>query len=829
LAGERDWREKKKAFEAALEVYEDHTADDEEATDRVRKDFLRAFDEMFAAGAASSVDYVIEEHLAGSRDLVSLVLNKLGALTDEKAVKALLNAYKGARVEEQILLTPSVGRLSGSASISALSRNLRTKDDELLLAVVQALGSRGGEAKEEATKLKRHLRSDSLRIRWATAMAIEALEGLRPAGFPDPTVGPLGVPDRLWSDRVAFLLDATEGAGEVDFVNPLISKEDAAKATEPVPPVSAYGLIGDHLGDVFKDADPTAAPQVAVSRYGRSAQTYSGGYAKLRRPKDLLGLAKWFDRPLRDRDRDVAEALASALERDPAPDEVYLFLTGLPSGRRAGAPEAVVDRLRELAWRRSVRVHVTAFLLEPAKEPIGAQGKDALTRAQDQLRSFANQLAGVTGGRSTIVEMSRPAKPTASSGADASETEVGDLGVDLTKPISSRDFRTVNKAFRDALKADAVTEAVQKRVEDVASCPDPKVAELALSALSWERPELAQAAARGLSRNAEEKVRDAVLQELMAEKGAARQLLLLQAYGAGPGQDVTDGLVDCLGRLGPDAARLAWRYLSERPEAELAEAGQLKRAARDLEGLAGYYASVALSRASGSPPPSTSGLTTGGAQLLPTRFVSSGVAFLVDTHREMESVFQEFPAPEPTKNDPEPKAPPPATRLDAVRHELSRALTAAKTASMVANVIQLNGRSLTRQAGRLEKAQGAAAQDYVDGLRTGTHRDVWAGLEQALRDPGVESIYLLVCGAPLRSPGSRDVAAFHAMVREMNRSRGVAIEVVLVLGPEPEEGPQRAAEQDFINGLEVLYRPIAEESGGQLLIRRNVGDLKPAK
>ena len=173
------------------------------------------------------------------------------------------------------------------------------------------------------------------------------------------------------------------------------------------------------------------------------------------------------------------DALEEAFRRDPPPEEVFLFLAGLPSGRQADAPLAVVERLEALTFGRPVTVHVTAFVLEPAVAPVGEQGKAALAAQVESLRSFTSKLAAVTGGRGTVVELTRPSADDAASGGAGPELEP--LAVDLTKPIPTREFRQVEARWKSLLEADPLNDPQRAQLEAIAACPEPDVLVISVS------------------------------------------------------------------------------------------------------------------------------------------------------------------------------------------------------------------------------------------------------------------------------------------------------------------------------------------------------------
>jgi hypothetical protein len=190
------------------------------------------------------------------------------------------------------------------------------------------------------------------------------------------------------------------------------------------------------------------------------------------------------------------------------------------------------------------------------------------------------------------------------------------------------------------------------------------------------------------------------------------------------------------------------------------------------------------------------------------------------------------PAPKPTtekaprRGGKETEAPPPpappVSRLGATLLEAKRALKALAQAGAKANVITTSGRSWKSAVEPLDKQGLPGAERFVDDIRAGPSRDVLKALQQALGDPAVEVVHLLLCGTPVRSPGATDPAELLRLVRALQRERAVTIQIVYVLGPVGTAAAEVAARKDLLTQLDTTYRAIAEESGGKVQIRETL-------
>jgi hypothetical protein len=854
--GEREWRDARKDYDDALAKVEADRGRDADASKKAL-DALRAAAAKLgpAGGEEKTTEYVLDHGVKSPRRAAAQVaLDLLAQVTDARATRALTKAFEGADGATKALLGEALHRNPAAEVTTAYVRALRDRDEATRALAARCLTGRGADARQAAEgPLTRALRDDSLLVRLEAARALESLTGARPDGFAEPTADALGLLDRYPYDRVAFLVDASAAAAERDFVDPDPAPVDTSapaprgrhgqeekKPAGPAP-VSPHDLVVRGLkAALARLGDGTG---VYLARFGGDGayRSMQGAFAPLKNQKARDEAAAFLERTPDERGRDVLEAVRRALALDPPPQVVHLFLVGPPEGRGLASNAETIEAVRDLVWGKHVRLDVTAFELAPAQPPTDERGRQALGEWLGAYGAFVQQLAEAGGGQAVRVQLQRPTPEEASAHAGPPAPK---LGVDLTKPVASRDLSTVQKALHDAI--DKADEAGESLVEDAGACPDRKVAPLVLEALRSPAHGIQQAAVRGLQKNADPGVEGAVLEALRGERQPDVQLLLVQALGRSPVPAATAGLVEMVGALSPYGQRLAWSLLAQRPAAELKEQqGHLARAARGLNGLADFHARTALAVASGTPAPSPAGLTTAEGALLPERFVAGGVAFVVDTQRDMGAVFYTPPAP-PAPATPaddeqhgrahhgrEPAAPPPpqpVTRLGAAQKEVARALRAVAQAGGKANVITMDGRSWSSAAQALDDKRRDDAVGWVEGLEAGPARDVWKALKQALEDPAVEVIHVLVAGTPIRSLGQGDPSELLQAVRGLQRDRGVEIDVVYVLGPVggAEGGPEAAARQDQLTAMDAVYRTLAEESGGHVLVRETVASLAAA-
>jgi len=841
-----DFRDLEGEVEAKLAAVADAWRDRDEDPDA----HAVALDGLGVAAAAlvaedqdQAVEAIVEDLLPEESREVQAVL--LGALQkgvkEDRAKDALADALLDADPPLQRVMAPALVGVEGEDLTRAYVRLLRERDEEVVLAAVRALRDRGAAASEEAAgPLRRLLREDSLAIRYETARALGAMTGQRPEGYPEPGAGFDTLPDRHTVDRVAFLLDFTRIGAEVAFEDALAPIDEAA-----LEGASGGAASGDAPGeDGGAGAEGEARPELVsawqsaaravrrnaaealpedaefhAARFGARTTSFERGWSEPDR-RVLEDLEAWLDDEPRERSREVLDAIDDVLGLEPRPQEIYLFLFGLPLGRGAAEPGVVVAAVADRLWGTGIQLHVCGLVVTSAEPPADELSRQAEEDRLGRFRAFCQQLAAVTGGRVQLHTLARPLAEAGDDGAEAAPADV-DIGVDLTRSLSSRDARKVEDRFEEAVRA--TTPADIKFIEAVCACPDEDVVELALEALRGRDRDVALAAARGLARNADPRAQDEVQGAIEDADDPALQIELLRAYGVMPGPGVTAGLIEVLDELDPDPRRIAWHLIAARPQAELAEVkGQLVRPSRDLEGAAGYQATAALAKASGMPAPPATGLKAARGRLLPDRFVASGVAFVVDDQRDLADEFTTLP---PREEDGDPV---PVSRIEAQASEVERALGAVRDARGRANVIATSGRSWRRSAGEVDERDVRSGGAFVAGLSPSGSRDPLDALEQALEDPAVEQVHLLVGGLPTgNAAGARDPADLAAGVRELNRRRAVPIYVVYVL-PAVRDGDARAAaiRKDLLTAMDAAYRPVAEENRGTVEVRTTVRDLR---
>lgn len=864
-AGEKEFKAALKGWETARSELEGLRGGDAAARDVKLTAARTAAEKLAAEDPDRAVPPLVQAAGSPSRLVGEVARAVLSTTTDAKAVKAFADAWEKAGATERLILAPALARCPGEPPTKALVAALREKSPALRAEAAQALGTRGVDARPLAEAgLKRLLKDDALTARIAAARALEALGIQRPDGFPEPIRGEDGLPDRMWSDRVALLLDATLAGAEAGFLDPF------APVTSATPP-------GDKPGKKPEKAAPpplfsphglaVRSCEQLLERLPRETQVLAARWAADFRAWKDLGrvdararpeLVAWLAKEPRERGRDPLGALRRALQGDAAPEEVVLFLSGLPEGRGALQGEALLEGLKDLLWGRRVVLHVVGYQAPPAVEPKTEQERTALAEAQGALRALVESLATLGGGSGLLVSLTRhqPEDPL----SDPARADVDKLEppTDLTKPLESRHQATLKEMVAKALgRTDGDAEAF---LEQLGACPDARVVGLLLPALQAPVPPHAAAASRGLARNPEPKARAALLKELLATKDPALQRVLLHAYGPGNGADVTEGLAQAIEALPADARRLAWKLMAERPAAELqAIQPRLARLAKGLSGLSGFHASQALARASGAAAPGRQGLDTAEGKLLPDRFVAGGVALVIDTHRDLQGPMAPLAPPPPPEGEGEKqegakddkaakekekgeekkgKAPEKKdeknkkkeeepSRWKAVAHEVSRALAALAPSDAAVQVLTLAGESWRSKAEPIGAQARAldAARDWVAGRPTSSDRDAHRALGRALDDPAVEVVHLVVGGRPLRSPGAKDARELIDGLRPKLRARGVEVHVVVLLGP----AASPAARQDELSALEAIYRPLAEESGGSLLVRERIEVPEPKK
>jgi hypothetical protein len=863
VADEKKWREQKKVYDEALAAIEGDRGVDLKKLGEAITTLRGAAAAMMAENQQKTVEHLVANGLGGKRAASEEALNALATqVTEPKAARDLQKAFEDAAGKQKLLLAEALRGQASEEVTMAFVKAMRDKDADVRAVAARALGSRGAAAKEAAqAPLQKALKDESLRVRWTAARALEQLGVERPKGFEDRPAAPSGLPSSFEDDRVAFLVDVSMSAGETDFADPFAPPAPVVSATptgkpdkkgeKPAAPAgpaatSPHAIAAAAVKAAVGALGDTTAQVVRVGATGGS-RSWREGYTRFQ-AKDLDDVATFVERSPSDRGRDLLAPLQRLLEADVLPHHIYVFLVGLPEGRGAGSASDTVARVKELVWGRDVTIDVVAFESQPATLPTDERGRVALNEAQGNYGKFVDELAQAGRGRASRVTLTRvePVKPVGNGGGEAPPAPPAKpaLSLDLTKAVPTRDVDKVRTAMRDA--TDKGDDASEKLLEDVAACPDKKLAALVLDGLRQASDKDGKRAAgealvRGMNKNADPGAVGELLDALKSveKTNVAYQLLLVRAVGKSPAP-VTSGLLDALGseRLSVDAQRLAWMYLAQRPAAELKDqAGRLVQRAGKLNGgLTDFHAKTALAIANGTPPPTPAGLEAKDGAFLPERFVASGVAIIIDDQREMDAVFYTPPPPpappKPTtekaprrggkETEAAPPPPPPVSRLGAAQLEARRALKALAQGGAKANVILTSGRSWKSSVEPLEKQGLAGAERFVDDIRAGPSRDVLKALQQALGDPAVEVVHLLLCGTPVRSPGATDPAELRRLVQSLQRERAVTIQLVYVLGPVGSAAAEVAARKDLLTQLDTTYRAIAEESGGRVQVRETL-------
>jgi hypothetical protein len=814
--------------------------------------------ELFEENSKKAIDLLLGDLLHETLP-VALAAQKGLALAKGRQAKPLFKAFdreKDARRKR--VLADVLSQIDDRGAMQSLSKATKAKNSRTRAAVARAIGKAGAARAKGSgeTALRKLLRDKSLLVRHAAASALRKL-GQKADKYPEPDHdGTTGLPDRYAADKVVFLVDGSKQAGEVAFNDPFAPEdgeegkkdegkkdEGKKKAEEEAPTLSPFQIVG---GLVSEAVGGMQESEYQVIRFGSQPSPYKKGF-QAGGAKEKSGLEAWFGRKLSvERDRRVLRALQEALDQDA--DVIYLFLCGLPTVRGGrDDSDATLEAAGQLLRGAGVQLHVIRFVLPPEQDPRTEGAKQARQEFLTRYTKVAGALASLSGGQGRTIELTRrePEGPA----EDDSKKEK--LDVDLTKAIGSRDKKKVQKAFQAAL--DEPNTEAEALVEAIAACPDPRNAlPLALEALLGDEPTLSAAAARGLAKNADPRVLFAIAKTFRSEKDPANQIRLLHAMGRAPGQGVTDGLVAAVATLPRDPARVAWRYLSERPAAELAAAkAKITRRARDVEGLSKAYANVALARAANQPPPPRDGLSPAAGEFLPKRFLEGGVAFVIDSHKATKEIFYTPPEkkaaedeePEKGKKKPkkrkrkkkgkgEPKQDEeqqPVTVQEAIRIEVTRALEAIGRASGKANLYVTGGNSFRSGAVDMSSSLEEAKIFLTEKIRPGPQRDVLKPIERALGDFKVERIVVLVSGLPVRSLGDDDPVPFLNKVRKANAGRAVRIDVVYVLPPVDQKNAAAVARRkDELAAMDRLYGQLTGQNDGKVLIRTRLAGVGPA-
>lgn len=875
-SAKESWKDLREQYDAARKrvaesLDEDLPKDEEKLKAHLEelkkaKDGLKALPaKMLEKDGKKTVDYLIEQSLLSEVPGVATgALLNLRRVKDRKAVRQLVketDRAKDPRIAN--LLTEVLADVKDPGAGTALLKAIKDRDDRRRAAAARAIGKRGD--KDLAKSLKRLLRDDSLVVRYAAANAIEKLSGKRPDGFPKAQAGDYGLPDRFNCDRVVFLVDVTKEALEADFEDPLAEAEEekegeeggqekkgdekkaAEKKKEQAPPVSPHQLVTEAVSQAVGRLSEDS--RFHLSLFSGSSQSYAKGYGK--GGKKVVDGVRSFLKGARTRSRDrrLDAALSEALALEPRPDVIYVFLAGAPTYRTRVANDRTLGEAQRNLWGRGIQVNVVRFVAPPAQQP-RTEGARALQQAyEDAFGKFTNDLASMSGGAEVRIDLTRRVEK---SKDDAKDDEPA-LDVDLTQAIDRRARKKVETYFEGLLEQTEERDPTNdelKLIEDLAGCPDPKVAApIALDLLLKGSPAVSATAARGLAANKEPRVHAEAVKRFVRERTPAGRIKLIKAIGPAANPAVTGALITGLGRLDGDQARVAWRMLAARPADELKpQKGKLTRLAKGLEGLSRAYANEALAKAAGRPMPPRNGLEIAEGHFLPERFRSKGVAIIVDSSQKMGEAFAHVPKAKPKedgknkkkkrkrgrkgeekKDDAKKPETEPVSLFKAVQSEVSRAIEAVGKAEGRANVFTTGGRSWKSSAEQLGPGAGAQIGQWLENQRLGNQRDIWKPLQRALNDRAVEQIYLIVSGRPIRTPGARDVKDLLERVRNLNQDRDVSIDVIYVLPPEAKEAMAQARRQDELSSLDALYSPLTGNNRGKVVIRTKLATLAPKK
>jgi hypothetical protein len=895
-AGEREWRTARKAYDEARDAVESDRGRDEKALSAALTKLTTKTTALLSEDELKAVDHLLDEPLASeTQSVVRMTVDGLSRVTNKRAAKAIAKALSKAKGTEKLLLIRVGAEVRQPPVLSALVKLLKDRDEWVRVATCKALSDHGESAKDSAKgPLKRLLKDSSLRVRVLAADALQTITGERPEGLPPADRSmETGLPDRFNSDRIAFLIDATAPMAEVAFSDPFAPPPEDAdkdadkdapgddqgaekkkekkkkkprrkgkgkkeKEPEPPKPFSPFQIAASLVHKAIERMGPDN--RIHLARFGRSSQSYKSGFGAV--PKKLDDVDSWLDASLsRDINRDLLSAVRPLIKGEAAPQQIYLFLAGSPTRRGRTSEEATIDAMRELLWTRDIELYIVSFVLEHPNAARNKSEQAARDEAQGNYLQFVSGLAQASRGAATRIDMGRlrePEKEDDKPKTDDDETGFA-KGVDLTKPIASRDVSTVKKALKAAFAKHDKKAA--EFVEDVAANPDPrKVALQLIDGLRGDEPDMAEAVARGIARNTNAAVHQFVFKALSKERDPARQLLLLSAVGTAKGLECSKGLAESVSDLKGDPLRMAWYYLSDRPTNDLVACkGTIVRRVKGLEGLAAFYAARALAKANGKQAPAADGLTPAADKFLPSRYMGTGTAFIVDTHRDMDQILWAPPKPKEDekkkaeeekdkkkgkkkkkkkkkrgkkdKGAPEEaKLPDPVSCLSAARIEVERALKAIAKSEAKANILTTSGDRWHAACATMGDTQVVSGVDYLTKARTGSKRDLWTPLRLALGDPSVEEIHLIVSGVPLRSAGAREASELLDKVREVNRAREVAIQVIYVLPPIDAKKPRSVAwRTDLLDAMNAIYEPLTKENGGRVIVRGTLGGLGEKK
>jgi hypothetical protein len=828
VAGDKELKAARTAFEGAVATG-DEGALERAAARLARQDAPRGLLELVAVGLGNA-----------DRRAALAARAEIGRQGDPRCTHALAARLLEVREPRaRRLLAEALGTVPGDDVGRALGHALDDRDASVRAAAARSLASRSaGTAALASGVLREHaLRDPNLRVRQAAAGALVRL-GLPPLRGFDVTPLACGLPSRFFSSRVLFLLDASDDARESAYAQPRDASQPAPRVVpaEPAPvgsrqprlpalpthPVSAFDVAGNAVASaVLRLADDQTFDVIAFSE---RSSFFAGHYVKA--TARATGDARdWLKNEVGGREaRDVVHALRGVLEGQPLPDEVWIFLTGPPSGRGVEPAEAV-RALADAAWENAIPLHVVILDREPAAAARDERERLERARAAKDRRDFAQAITEPTGGQLIVVPLPRLRETAPETAPVASHAPPPPLVPVVNGRVAYADLAPLRKKLDAGLKDP--DEKLETLARELAAAPDEGALELALRALRDGPLGTQLAVLDGLARNRSPHAVDLLVRELRAQSDPAKQVALAHGLGVLPGPAAAKALaVEAERREGSgDVVRVLHTALAHRPADELAPiASEVGFAARHPRtGLALFEARRAIAMAHGALLPVEYELADD--RLLPERFVATGVTFLVDSERAMDEPFSYPPRPPKAKVDPSP-----ISRREVVEKEVDRALEALAASKGAGNVLLLgeNAKAWRPHVQPLAKTV-VEAKSFVADLPHTSSRAVLGPLERALEDPDLEEIWVVAAGLPERSDRDRDAASVQEQVATLAWRRDVRVNVVLAPGEVKgaDLALALATRKDWLEELSRFWKPLAARTGGVFAIREQVRAPEP--
>ena len=813
---------------------------------------------------------LVELGLKGERRAALAAERALGSVTDVRVARALAaEVFEIRDPRARRLLCSALATVAGDDVNHALARALGDPDLLVRAAAARAIGLRDASVAPLVSGTLRELarRDPSVRVREA---ANASLGRLRLGSLPGYDVELMagGLPSRFFVSRVAFVLDASAKAQLADYaaqtgiaaVGSNVPGARIARKAGPGPApeaTSAYEITAVWLARALQHLTDDQTFQLV--QFHATTCTFDSKYVTASGRETARGI-EWLKSPLRsDPDRDVARALGEVLSASVVPEEIYLFLCGLPAGREAAASSAVFE-LAGRAWDKGVVLNVTLFEPHvPSLEGDSQHEQVERARAAAERKAFASNLAAMTGGRFTSVSLEPFAAPdVASQGAPGARPAVvaGTAGPQGSAPVPAAEASPAGASSAGASSAAGAStpsrvKLVNGRVpyselvglrhtldsalndegdgaealsRDLAACPDDGTAELAVKALLQGPLGAQRAALEGFATNREPRVHAQVAQILRSQTDPVKALLVARALGAMPGLDVTRSLaLEAEFREGSgDLPRVLLSALARRPVNELAAiTSYVSRAtAHERRGLAGFWARRVVEEATGK---ATALSLVPAERLLPDHWPSGiTIAFVVDAQdRDLDAVF--------LREKDDSKRARVWTRREMIVRELGRSLSALAAAHGSATCLLLgeSGRGWDDRAQPLTKARVDEALEFLRSQLHAIDREVGPPLEKELNDPSIEEVWVLALGTPVRSDADDDTAGVRKRLATLSMRRGVSVHVVLPLGSIESSSSSdvefaTADRADEIRRLTRFWLPLAEATSGQLFLRERV-------